>query len=164
MHLIRARSEALDTLSLRIHWESQRLEVWDGRGRIIEGLRNFVKLSTWTTSVYETTTRAESSKSGSIPSKLEDLYPGVLSADARTRRRHASDQITTEFQTLTTQLANFRRNVFPIPGVTLDKMIETSSKKIPDEILDVQDALENVNQDLNILDKFAMGVRGQWKK
>lgn len=175
MHLIRARSEALDTLNLRLDWEEQRLAVWDMRGEILSQLKNFARQSTWSSAFYDgdhanggeagPSTSGDSSTVLTTHSQTPDaMFPLVLSTSARARRRKTADEIYAMVQTIASQLRAFRRDTFPLPGATLDRMIETSSKKIPDVFLDEQDKVEDETRPLDSIDKFFPGLHMQWKK
>jgi hypothetical protein len=147
---------------MRIAWETQRLAVWHARGEILEKLDAFIHLSTWSTSIYnEVSLTALSRPSSRSP---DMLYPNILSPAARARRRQQSESIMHLVQELITHLTTFRRRVFSLPGATMDKMIETSTKKIPDVMLDVQDKLEDESRPLDSLDKFVSVLQTQWKK
>lgn len=175
MHLIRARSEALDTLNLRLDWEEQRLAVWDMRGQILSQLKNFALQSTWSSAFYDAdhgngieagpSTLSGSAAISTTHAQTPDaMVPLVLSTSARARRRKTADEINATVQAIASQLRAFRRDTFPLPGATLDRMIETSSKKIPEVFLDEQDKVEDETRPLDSIDKFYPGLHMQWKK
>jgi hypothetical protein len=161
MHLIRTRSEALDTLSLRLNWEQQRLAAWEIRDQVLDHLETFIRMSTWSATFYDTEHAPDDTQTPHTP---ESMFPNILSMSARARRRRASEDIAAAVQDLVSRLHSFRINTFPLPGSTLDKMIDTSSKKIPDVLLDEQDKLENESKPLDLIDKFIPALQSQWKK
>jgi hypothetical protein len=167
MHLIRTRSEALDTVSLRLDWEEQRLAAWEIRGQILDRLKAFIRLSTWSTTIYDAESEHTTDDiSGDTRTRRtpESIFPNILSVSARARRRRTAEDIAAAVQDFVSRLHSFRNNAFPLPGATLDKMIDTSSKKIPDVLLDEQDKLENESKPLDSIDKFIPALQSQWKK
>jgi len=164
MHLIRARSEALDVVNLRLDWEEQRLATWGARGQVLEQLQTFICLATWSTTIYDDEAEPTTENVSGVSRTPETMFPNILSLSARARRRKRAEDIAAAVQEFGSRLHSFRKNAFPLPGATLDKMIDTSSKKIPDVLLDEQDKLENESEPLDSIDKFIPALQSQWKK
>lgn len=173
MHLLRIRSEVLDVMNLRLDWEDQRLAVWGMRAEILGQLKILSLRSSWSKSLYDSSAATASTESlnaspqpasrgtGRTP---ESIYPSVLSSPARARRRKTADEISTVVQGIAARLRTFRKDIFPIPAVTLDRMIECSTKKLPDIFLDEQDKLEDETRPLDTIDKFVPALQMQWRK
>ena len=169
LHLLRSRSETLDLLGLRLHWEDQRITAWDARSQLLVERRAFSEHALWEASVYDPFSTSEPSMSTTVqapdtPRTPESMFPHVLSMPARSARRKLAEALVAEARALTSRIATYKRDILPRPGVTLDKMIETSSTKIPDLILDEQDKLENDSKIFDSLDKFIPTLQMQWKK
>ncbi|KAF8309200.1 hypothetical protein DL93DRAFT_1781597 [Clavulina sp. PMI_390] len=110
-------------------------------------------------------TQTSLSQSPGSSQSPESIFPSVLSAPARAHRRKAHENINASLQSIFGQLRTFRKDIFPLPGLTLDKMIETSTKKLPDVLLDEQDKVEDETRDFSeSLDKFLNALAAQWKK
>jgi hypothetical protein len=169
LHLLRSRSETLDMLGLRLHWEDQRIAAWDTRSQLLDELKAFSEHALWEVSVYaplsapapSTSTSRHSTETVQSP---ESMFPHVLSMSARSARRKLAEGLVAEARGLTSRMTYYKRDILPRPGVTLDKMIETSSTKVPDLILDEQDKLENDSKIFDGLDKFIPTLQMQWKK
>ena len=98
------------------------------------------------------------------PRTPEYIFPNILSMSARAGRRKTSEDIAAALQDFVSRLHSFRMDTFPLPGATLDRMIDTSSKKIPDVLLDEQDKLENESKPLDSIDRFIPALQSQWRK
>lgn len=164
-HLLRARSETLDILNLRLQWEDQRVLAWETMERLLEELNDFVLRSEWTTSLYDTFSPdlpTNASSSQSFP--WESRFPRVLAQNARNERRKLGEALLNQAKLIMSRVHNYKHELLPKSGATLDKMIDTSSKKVPDTLLDEQDKLENKSMVFEGIDKFIPSLQAQWKK
>ena len=61
--------------------------------------------------------------------------------------------------------SSLRHTKIALAGKALDKLIDTSRKPVPDELLDEQDKLENEGiTEMEDIGKFVMQMVMQWKK
>lgn len=87
--------------------------------------------------------------------------PGY-SRGARYKLAEALSQEAAQFASRTSSL---RHTKIALAGKALDKLIDTSRKPVPDELLDEQDKLENEGiTEMEDIGKFVMQMVMQWKK
>ncbi|KAF8341277.1 uncharacterized protein EI90DRAFT_3011907 [Cantharellus anzutake] len=164
-HLLRARSETLDMLNLRLQWEDQRVLAWETMDALLEELMTFFERTKWTVSLYDDfSTGFASDASVRQSSPTESKFPQVLSQIARGERRKLGDGLLGQAKQIMSRVHNYKHDLLPKSGATLDKMIDASSKKVPDPLLDEQDKLENKSMVFEGLDKFIPSLHAQWKK
>jgi len=186
LHLLRDRSEQLDLLGLRLTWEEQRIAAWKERRMVLEDLQNFFSSrARWSLDTYEVPpsvplgTRLTSpppptpsvtspaftprrNSIASISSDSSNASPGLLS---RTARYKLAEQLSHDAAVFAGRLTSLNHMKVSSAGKTLDKLIDTSRKPVPDEILDEQDRLEDkAIKDLETVGKFTMAVVMQWRR
>ncbi|EJD53761.1 hypothetical protein AURDEDRAFT_110516 [Auricularia subglabra TFB-10046 SS5] len=160
LHLLRARSDTLDLLGLRLTWEEQRIGAWKDRRKLLDDLRSFlVSRARWSPASYDALAATIANGNGS--SSSIDL--AVLNRSARFKHTEMLSHDAAQF----TGRAIALRNAYVTPaGKTLDKLIEASTRgPVPDEILDEQDRVEDqCIVALEGLGKFAINTVMQWKR
>ncbi len=164
-HLLRARSETLDMLNLRLQWEDQRVLAWETMEGLLEELNGFIRRADWTISLYDTFSpdpAPNASSSQSLP--WESRFPQVLAQTARNERRKLGEALLNQAKLIMSRVHSYKHELLPKSGGTLDRLIDTSSRKVPDALLDEQDKLENKSMVFEGIDKFIPSLQAQWKK
>lgn len=173
IHLLRARSETLDLIGLRLTWEEKRLGAWLERDAIKSEIAQFVEKSgRWSSEIYQQL--IGSSESGVIqPGELPErsshnpsIIPGRKNSGfsnvSRGARYKLAEDLTREVGRLNMRIAAWKRNFITPAGKAIDRMIE--KKTVPDPILDEQDRIEDIVKPTEALSKFTMELVAQWKK
>jgi hypothetical protein len=157
LHLLRARGDTLELLSLRIAWEEQRILAWRDRRKLLDDLRDFlVSRARWSPAAYQRF--ATPTAHGSQVST-----DAVL--DRSLRYKHA-ESLSHDAAQYTGKVIALRNAHVNPAGKTLDRLIEASTKgPVPDLILDEQDRVEDqcINE-LQGLGQFAISTVMQWKR
>ncbi|KAL0949906.1 hypothetical protein HGRIS_009934 [Hohenbuehelia grisea] len=180
MHLLRDRSENLELLGIRLSWEEYRCAAWsDIRGTLAEFKHFLETRAHWTPSIYDTFPRTNDTQSPSppIPSRRGSVasiasVASVLSESSatspglsRANRYKLAEQVARDAAQVSSRLSGLRQGKIAAAGKALDKLIDSSRKPVPDEILDEQDRLEERGiSELEPLGKFLNGAILQWRK
>jgi hypothetical protein len=177
LHLLRDRSENLELLSVRLTWEEQRCAAWADRRQLLIDLQSFLsQRARWSPSVYDALPHVECpapaptaisaptlSRRGSatsLASENSNLFPSGFSRGARFK--HA-EVLSREAALFAGRISSLRHGKITAAGKALDRLIER--KRVPDELLDEQDKLEE--QGIRVMEnvgRFIMGVVTQWRK
>ncbi|GJJ07450.1 hypothetical protein Clacol_001652 [Clathrus columnatus] len=189
LHLLRNRSEQLELLGLRITWEDQRVIAWKERRQILEDIKSFLcTRARWSIDVYETLndqapspylgsrfmspppgpgrpSSALSLRRDSVASVSSESSIAGLSLLSRSARFKLAETLSHDAAILSGRLTTLNHAKVMAAGKTLDKLIDTSRKPVPDEILDEQDTLEDkAVKELESVGKFVMAIVMQWKR
>ena len=176
LHLLRDRSESLDLLGTRLTWEEHRSAAWTEQRSIIVDLQTFLTTrARWSSTVYESNTRSESSMKqrrnsiASIASVTSDTSTATSAnastAFSRSARFKLAELLSRDAAQFAVRVTSLRHGQISAAGKALDKLIDNSRVPVPDELLDEQDKLEErgINGMENV-GKFAMNVVMQWRK
>ncbi|KAJ7688472.1 hypothetical protein B0H17DRAFT_1068866 [Mycena rosella] len=171
LHLLRDRSENLELLGVRLSWEEFRTAAWIDRRTIIADLKTFLDTrARWTPAVYEevsapppsTTNRRASLISLASVASDTSLASAGFSRSARFKLAEVLSRDAAQFSVRVTSL---RHSKIAAAGKTLDKLIDTSRKAVPEDLLDEQDRLEEKGiSELEHVGKFIMNAVMQWRK
>lgn len=173
LHLLRDRSENLDRLGIRLTWEDQRCAAWADRRQLLLDLQAFLsQRARWSPSVYEAIPQLECpapapalsrrSSATSLASETSSSYPSGFSRSARFKQAEALSREAAQFAG---RISSLRHGKITAAGKALDKLIDSSKKPIPDELLDEQDKLEEQGiSEMENVGRFTMGVVTQWRK
>ncbi|KAF9490531.1 hypothetical protein BDN71DRAFT_1454139 [Pleurotus eryngii] len=177
LHLLRDRSEHLDLLEIRITWEECRAAAWSEKQNILQSVQTFLDTrAKWSTSVYETLNASEDQsfhpiiRRGSVASISSAASVSSESSVnsvgfSRGARFKLSEQLTREASHFNARISALRHGKIAAAGKALDKLIDSSRRPVPDELLDEQDRLEEkALNDLEQVGKFALNVVAQWRK
>ncbi|KAF7331845.1 Growth arrest-specific 2-like [Mycena kentingensis (nom. inval.)] len=174
LHLLRDRSENLDLLGLRLSWEDLRSAAWIDRRTIIADLEAFLSSrARWSPSVYEDAASAPptpptvSGRRESLASLASVASDTLLSSTAfsRSARFKLAEVLSRDAAQFSARITNLRHNKIAAAGKVLDKLIDTSRKPVPEDILDEQDRLEEKGiVELENVGKFVMNAVMQWRK
>ncbi|KZT20743.1 hypothetical protein NEOLEDRAFT_1140266 [Neolentinus lepideus HHB14362 ss-1] len=171
LHLLRDRTEHFDLLGTRLTWEEQRVGAWLDYRQVMRDILEFLEgRARWTAAIYDQASKIEETTGrrgsvGSMTSVHSDASsPGSLNFSRSARFRKA-EALSRDAAQLASRLTTLRHGKIAAAGKALDKLIDTSRRAVPDELLDEQDRLETKGiTDLESLGKFVMGVVMQWKK
>lgn len=188
IHLLRARSENLDLLGVRLTWEEKRIASWVELRTIVSDIEAFLKTRAhWSPAVYddlETAVKEEdlsmsspsfmpafSSPKGrrgsvvSIASFASDNSAASLPNFSRGARFQLAEQLSRDAAQLASRVSSLKHSKINSAGKILDKLIDISRKPVPEELLDEQDRLEDKGiNDMEDVGKFIMTAVMQWKK
>ncbi|KAF8211424.1 hypothetical protein K438DRAFT_41193 [Mycena galopus ATCC 62051] len=176
LHLLRDRSENLELLGIRLSWEEFRSTAWIDRRTIIADLKAFLDTrARWTPAVYEEVTLpTPSSPPTSVTNRRDSLTSlasvasDTLLASAgfsRSARFKLAEILSRDAAQFSARITSLRHNKIAAAGKTLDKLIDTSRKAVPEDILDEQDRLEEKGiAELEHVGKFVMNAVMQWRK
>ncbi|KAJ6627567.1 hypothetical protein B0H10DRAFT_2210475 [Mycena sp. CBHHK59/15] len=171
LHLLRDRSEHLELLGIRLTWEGHRVAAWVDRRSIIADLKTFLDTrARWTPVVYEEIQPPSNPKSNrrdsmtSLASMASDTL--LLSAGfSRSARFKLAEVLSRDAAQFSARVTSLRHNKIALAGKMLDKLIDTSRKAVPEELLDEQDRLEEKGiADMEHIGKFVMNAVMQWRK
>ncbi|TFK55868.1 hypothetical protein OE88DRAFT_1804656 [Heliocybe sulcata] len=171
LHLLRDRTGQLDLLGTRLTWEEQRIGAWVDYRQVMRDIREFLEgRARWAPSIYDQTSKIEetTSRRGSVGSMTsvhsDSSSPGLLSFSRGVRFKQG-EILSRDAAQLISRLTTLRHGKIAAAGKALDKLIDTSRRAVPDELLDEQDRLEAKGiTEVENLGKFTMGVVVQWKK
>ncbi|KAI0698913.1 hypothetical protein BC835DRAFT_628774 [Cytidiella melzeri] len=183
LHLLRERSDNLELLSDRLAWEEKRIGCWVELRSIVADLKHFLDTrARWSPSVYDrdddeadNTPANEISaiplptlrRKGSMSSLMSTASDSTVSTLALSRgeRFKLAETLSRDAAQFASRVLSLRHSKVTAAGKALDKLIDDSRKPVPDELLDEQDKLEDkVNNEMEDVGKFVMGVVMQWKK
>ncbi|KAF7301507.1 Growth arrest-specific 2-like [Mycena indigotica] len=174
LHLLRDRSENFELLNQRLRWEEFRSAAWVDRRTIISDLKTFLDIRAhWTPSVYEEATPTSpppstSNRRGSLTSLASSVASeSSLSSNgfSRSARFKLAEVLSRDAAQFSARITSLRHNKIASAGKVLDKLIDSSRKPVPEEILDEQDRLEEKGiSDLENVGKFVMSAVMQWRK
>ncbi|KAJ7781519.1 hypothetical protein B0H16DRAFT_1498672 [Mycena metata] len=174
LHLLRDRSENLELLGIRLTWEEFRTAAWIDRRTIIADLKAFLDTrARWTPAVYEEVTpppTSSSNRRASIASlaSIASVASDTLLASAgfsRSARFKLAEVLSRDAAQFSARITSLRHSKISTAGKTLDKLIDTSRKAVPEDLLDEQDRLEEKGiSDLEHVGKFVMNAVMQWRK
>jgi len=190
IHLLRFRSENLDQLGLRISWEGLRMGAWSDRETILADMDNFIRTrARWSPSAYENLAatlasiesqtppssgsspsappsrlRLDSNASTSSISLANTLLPPNSLGLSRSARYKLSEAYSREAASYASRILSFRNKWIVPSAAILDKLIETSRRPVPDQLLDEQDRIEDKTNGMDGISKFPMQLIMQWKK
>ncbi|KAJ7276116.1 hypothetical protein B0H12DRAFT_1083683 [Mycena haematopus] len=173
LHLLRDRSENLELLGIRLSWEEFRSAAWIDRRTIIADLKTFLDTrARWTPAVYEEV--ALPSPPTSVPNRrasltsLASVASDTLLASAgfsRSARFKLAEILSRDAAQFSARITSLRHSKVSAAGKTLDKLIDTSRKAVPEDLLDEQDRLEEKGiAELEHVGKFVMNAVMQWRK
>lgn len=168
LHLLRDRSETLDSLGVRLSWEEHRIGSWIDRRQIIADLQSFlVSRAQWSPSVYENVpeSAAEDRRRGSVGSLASVSSDTIGSGFSRSTRFKLAELLSRDAASFSARVSSLRHGSVAASGKVLDKLIDNSRKPVPEVLLDEQDKLEEkcVN-DMESIGKFVLNVVMQWRK
>ncbi|KAJ7228915.1 hypothetical protein GGX14DRAFT_615808, partial [Mycena pura] len=184
LHLLRDRSENFELLGYRISWEEFRTAAWIDRRTIIADLKKFLDTRVrWTPAVYEdalpttgtpptsappsgstTKRRASLTSLASLASVASDTL--LSSAGfSRSVRFKLAEVLSRDAAQFSARITSLRHNRISAAGKMLDKLIDSSRKPVPEDLLDEQDRLEEKGiVELENVGKFVMNAVMQWRK
>ncbi|KAF7355063.1 Growth arrest-specific 2-like [Mycena sanguinolenta] len=173
LHLLRDRSDNLELLGIRLSWEEFRSAAWIDRRTIIADLKTFLDTrARWTPAVYEEAAPSSPptgayNRRASLTS-LASVASDTLLASAgfsRSARFKLAEVLSRDAAQFSARITSLRHSKISSAGKTLDKLIDTSRKAVPDELLDEQDRLEEKGiTELEHVGKFVMNAVMQWRK
>ena len=175
LHLLRDRSENLDRLGIRLTWEDQRCAAWADRRQLLLDLQAFLsQRARWSPSVYEAIPQTERpapspspalSRRGSATSLASETSSSFPSGFSRSARFKQAEALSREAAQFAGRISSLRHGKIFAAGKALDKLIDSSRKPVPDELLDEQDKLEEQGiSEMENVGRFIMGVVTQWRK
>lgn len=174
LHLLRDRSENLDLLGIRLTWEEQRTAAWVDRRKILADLQTFLDTrARWNPSVYVVALKPDESslhRRGSVASiasmaSIDSAVSAMSPAFSRSTRFKLAELLSRDAAQFASRISAMRHSKIIAAGKALDKLIDSSHKPVPEELLDEQDKLEE--QGINALEtvgKFTMHLVMQWRK
>ncbi|KAJ7117345.1 hypothetical protein C8R43DRAFT_104427 [Mycena crocata] len=170
LHLLRDRSENLELLGVRLSWEEFRTAAWIDRRTIITDLKTFLDTrARWTPAVYEETVPPQptTNRRASLTS-LASVASDTLLASAgfsRSARFKLAEVLSRDAAQFSARVTSLRHSKISAAGKMLDKLIDTSRKAVPEDLLDEQDRLEEKGiTELEHVGKFVMNAVMQWRK
>ncbi|KAJ7068033.1 hypothetical protein C8F01DRAFT_1116622 [Mycena amicta] len=171
LHLLRDRSENFELLGHRLTWEEFRSAAWVDRRTIISDLKTFLDTrARWTPSVYEEATPplpSMTNRRASITSLASVASETSLSSTgfSRSARFKLAEILSRDAAQFSARITSLRHNKIAAAGKILDKLIDTSRKPVPEDLLDEQDRLEERGiGELENVGKFVMNAVMQWRK
>lgn len=181
-HLLRDRSESLELLSVRLTWEECRVAAWNDLSTVVRDLNTFLsKRVRWSPSAYDDLPSVPSQTPAVEPptpppyetrflerrSSINSLSSASTDAarlNRASRFKHV-EQLTKDAAQLGARLTSLRNGNVLAAGKALDKLIDTSRREVPEELLDEQDRLELKGiTELEGVGKYLMSMVTQWKK
>ncbi|KAJ7179376.1 hypothetical protein C8R46DRAFT_1073575 [Mycena filopes] len=167
LHLLRDRSENLELLGIRLTWEEFRTAAWIDRRTIIADLKSFLDTrARWTPDVYEEVVpppTSSSNRRGSLTSLAS--VASVASDTLLAARFKLAEVLSRDAAQFSARVTSLRHSKISAAGKTLDKLIDTSRKAVPEDLLDEQDRLEEKGiSELEHVGKFVMNAVMQWRK
>ncbi|EPQ59376.1 hypothetical protein GLOTRDRAFT_136260 [Gloeophyllum trabeum ATCC 11539] len=171
LHLLRDRTEHLDLLSTRLTWEEHRIGAWVEYRHVSQELREFLEgRARWSTTIYDQMGKVQETpvRRGSVSSMTSVHSESSVSSSgsfSRSARFKQAETLSRDAAQFASRLSALRHGKIASAGKALDKLIDTSRRSVPDELLDEQDRLENKGiMEMENLGKFVLGVVMQWKK
>ncbi|KAF5369942.1 hypothetical protein D9758_001296 [Tetrapyrgos nigripes] len=171
LHLLRDRSENLDLLGVRLTWEEHRKACWVDRRKIIADLKDFLdSRARWSPAVYESNgipeTSAEDHRRGSIGSIASVSSEASINSPgfSRSTRFKLAELLSRDAASFGSRVTLLRHGPVAASGKVLDKLIDSSRKPVPEELLDEQDKVEERCNEMEAIGKFAMNAVMQWRK
>ncbi|KAF7313589.1 Growth arrest-specific 2-like [Mycena chlorophos] len=177
LHLLRDRSESFELLGHRLTWEEFRSAAWVDRRTIIADLKAFLDTRAhWTPSVYEDQLLLQQQsppqpsvqgRRASLTSLASVASETLLSSTgfSRSARFKLAEILSRDAAQFSARITSLRHNKIAAAGKVLDKLIDTSRKPVPEDILDEQDRLEEKGiAELENVGKFVMNAVMQWRK
>lgn len=169
LHLLRDRSENLDLLGIRLTWEENRIGAWTDRRQIISDIKAFLDTrARWSPSVYENASESSIPKRrGSIDSVASVASDALLVSPgfSRSTRFKLAEILSRDAAQFSSRVTTLRHGKVAAAGKYLDKLIDSSRKAVPEDLLDEQDRLEEKGiNDMENVGKFVMNVVMQWRK
>jgi len=181
LHLLRDRSDNLELLSIRLTWEEKRIASWIELRNALVDIESFlITRARWSPSIYEEVELfAEKDESPQLQPRTLARRGSVVSLSsiaseqsnlssksfARGARFKLSESLSRDAAQFTSRVSSLRHTKINAAGKVLDKLIDTSRRPVPDELLDEQDKLEDKGiNELEDVGKFIMNVVMQWRK
>ncbi|KAH9943020.1 uncharacterized protein BXZ73DRAFT_40145 [Epithele typhae] len=177
LHLLRDRSDSLDLLGIRLSWEERRVAAWNEYHNILNDLKDFLKdRARWSPAVYDQLEEVEElreaspgehvlKRRGSTVSIQSETSRASIPGYSRGARYKLMEALSREAALFASRISSLRHSKIIPTGKAIDKLIDTSRKPVPDEMLDEQDKLENDGvAAMEPVSKFAMQIVMQWKK
>ena len=181
LHLLRARSDNLELLSIRLTWEEKRISAWAELRSLMDDLRQFLDTrGRWSLAVYERNEDevppAGEVPSSSVPALRRKGSIGSLASTAsdstifslsftRSERFKLAEMLSRDAAQFASRVSSLRHTKITAAGKALDKLIDDSRTPVPEELLDEQDKLEDKGiNEMEDVGKFIMNVVMQWKK
>jgi hypothetical protein len=173
LHLLRDRSENLELLGVRLTWEEQRCVAWADRCQLLLDLQSFLsQRARWSPSIYDALPQVEYptpapaptlSRRGSATSLASENSRSFPSGFSRGARFKHAEALSREAAQFAGRISSLRHGKITAAGKALDTLIER--KRVPDELLDEQDKLEEQGiSEMENVGRFIMGVVTQWRK
>ncbi|KAJ7873259.1 hypothetical protein B0H14DRAFT_3560051 [Mycena olivaceomarginata] len=170
---IEKETENLDLLGIRLSWDEFRSAAWIDRRTIIADLKTFLDTrARWTPAVYEEITI--SPPPAGVPNRrasltsLASVASDTLLASAgfsRSARFKLAEILSRDAAQFSARITSLRHSKISAAGKKLDKLIDTSRKPVPEDLLDEQDRLEEKGiAELEHVGKFVMNAVMQWRK
>ena len=171
LHLLRGRTENLETLGVRLTWEENRISAWTDFRKLMGDLQLFIATrARWTSSVYDTMTQEDPkelkrrSSAASLASTTSDASINVA-AFSRGARFKLAELLSRDAAQFASRVSNLRHGKIAAAGKALDKLIDMSRKPVPEILLDEQDNLEEKGiNEMEHVGKFVMSLVMQWRK
>ncbi|KAH9939908.1 hypothetical protein B0H21DRAFT_755749 [Amylocystis lapponica] len=162
LHLLRDRSDNLDLLGIRLTWEERRVASWVELRKIVADLQDFlVTRARWSPAIYDEIRRNSVVSIASVASDSSLSLPGF----SRGARFKLSELLSRDAAQFASRTSSLRHTRVAGAGKVLDKLIDSSRRPVPEELLDEQDRLENKGiNEMEDVGKFVMSVVMQWKK
>jgi hypothetical protein len=173
LHLLRTRSEALDTLALRLKWEDSWRENWTKVHATLKDIDIFLaSRARWSPDVYErlagtndTVHRPPVPITGTVSSPSTSQSKVDLLVSTRGARLKFGDLLSRDAAQISSRWNILKTSGIVKPGKFLDQLIDFSRVPVPEYFLDEQDKLEDLcTRELGNLGVFVMAAASQWKK
>ncbi|KAJ7667745.1 hypothetical protein DFH06DRAFT_1183443 [Mycena polygramma] len=175
LHLLRDRSENLELLGIRLSWEEFRTAAWIDRRTIIADLKTFLDTrARWTPAVYDEVHEEVPPPSSSVSKRRASLASLASAASdtllaspgfSRSARFKLAEILSRDAAQFSARVTSLRHSKISAAGKKLDKLIDTSRKAVPEDLLDEQDRLEERGiSELEHVGKFVMNAVMQWRK
>ncbi|KAJ6510065.1 hypothetical protein C8R47DRAFT_1096629 [Mycena vitilis] len=175
LHLLRDRSENLELLGIRLSWEEFRTAAWIDRRTIIADLKAFLDTrARWTPAVYDEVHEEAPPPSSSVSKRRASLASLASAASdtllaspgfSRSARFKLAEILSRDAAQFSARVTSLRHSKISAAGKKLDKLIDTSRKAVPEDLLDEQDRLEERGiSELEHVGKFVMNAVMQWRK
>ncbi|KAJ3543599.1 hypothetical protein NM688_g5836 [Phlebia brevispora] len=164
LHLLRDRSDNLELLGIRLIWEERRIAAWRELRSILADLGVFLhSRGRWSPSVYDSSLSEEEDplpapeqsppivpsrtlrRKGSMVSLASSTSDSVIPSlvMSRSERFKLAERLSREAAQFSSRVSSLKHNKINAAGKALDRLIDTSRRAVPDELLDEQDRLED---------------------
>ncbi|CAK5262959.1 unnamed protein product [Mycena citricolor] len=173
LHLLRDRSDNLELLGIRLTWEEHRIAAWADRREILSDIKTFLQTrALWSPAVYDSepapagSTQVLTRRASLASIASSDTSYSLASVSfSRSARYKLAELLARDAAHFSARMTALRHTRVGAAGKMLDRLIDTSRKPVPEELLDEQDRLEEKGiAELEGVGKFVMAAVMQWRK